>query len=355
MHAGSQTSRAGVDFEGCYRAGPHEFELKQEAGYRHFLDSGDYAISSDYVGEYFRVGYTRRLDDRFSLRLRHVFDGRWHADPDPYNLDAWSHQPRVDLRYRTEDLDHLQVGYRFTHRSVPDSSSLGYDRHTIDAEASWRFGGAASFDVTNQLERRGYEEVSVRESSWENRTDLRLELGSVERISYRVTQAYEVVRFDEPDELDHDYDYSRTGFQVELHATPQFDFAVRPLYSFLATDVSPFEEYAEVGFEVSFDWRSDFGVWMNVAQEVGRRDYELSATESERDLDSLASVDELLTFDSFGAYSDYTFYRLSLLLTVDLSSGLSSSVFVNWQPENHQVSRYDSNSRLVSGSVDYRF
>ena len=81
----------------------------------------------------------------------------------------------------------------------------------------------------------------------------------------------------------------------------------------------------------------------------------MSATESDAPLDSLASVDDLLAFESFAAYSDYTFYRLSLLLTVDLRSGLSSNVFVSWKPENHQVSRYDSNSRLVSGSVDYRF
>ena len=351
---GNQTGRVGVEFDGRLVSGRNEFELVSEGTWRKFHESGDYSISSDYAREFLRVGWTRRLDNHFSLRLRHAYDGTWYTEPDQYNLSGWYHQPRVDLSYRTEDYSEARVGYRFTKRSVPDSTSLGYDRHSAEGEVNWLFGWSTSIDVSDRLERRIYDPLSVRESSWENRLDLRFEFGSGQYASFRILHANEIARYDEPDELDFDFDWARTGFQVEIHPTESLDFSLTPLYAFLASSSAPQEEYTETGLEFGIDWRLGRRVWVNLANEVGRRDYEVSAV----DFDTVASLDDVLAnldseFDT--AFSDYLYYRLTLLFTADLTTGLSANLFVNWQPEDHHVNRHDTNTRIVSGGVDYRF
>ncbi|MCA9752682.1 MAG: hypothetical protein KC591_10860, partial [Gemmatimonadetes bacterium] len=211
---GNQTARLSLDFDGRWRRGANEFELAQETGWRHFRDSGDYALSSDHLRERARVGWTRDLGERLSLRLRHRFDGIWYATPDPYNLDSISHEPGFELRWRNEDFDEIRGGYRFTRRSVPDSTTLGYDRHTLEAGGVWAFGSAITLDVTDRADRRTYDPGSVRESSWENRADVSLDLDAGALTTFRFRHANEVVRFDAPDDLDFDYEWARTSFVV---------------------------------------------------------------------------------------------------------------------------------------------
>jgi hypothetical protein len=355
---GNQTGRLALDFDGRLVRGANTFELRQEGTYRRFHDSGDYAISSDYVREYLRAEWTRGLAGPLALRLGHTFDGTWYATPDRYNLDTVFQEPRAELRFRTEDLNEVRAGYRFGRRTVPDSTTIGYDRHVVEAEANWLFGWTSALDVANRLERRIYDPASVRESSWENRIDARFELSTGQWMTYRLVHANEIARFDELDTLayDYDYDWARTGVQIEVHRTESLDLSVMPVYAFLASGTAPAEEYSETGLEFGVDWRLGRVAWMSLTNEVGRRDYELSATDAGTADGSLDGVLDQLAGDSplDFAYSDYVYYRLTLLFTADLPSGFSANLFVNWQPEDHNVSRHDTNSRIISGGIEYR-
>jgi hypothetical protein len=354
LHVGQETRRMGLDFELRIERGPNAFALEHDGSYRVFVEGGDYSVSSNTLDESARLTWDRRLSEDVRLRLRESVDVTWFEDPDAYNLNTVLHRPGAEVRWSFGELNEARLGYRLGRRDVPDSSSLDYWRHTVDADVSLLLGWSAALDVSAQLERRTFPAGSVRESSWEARNDLSLELGTLSRVTYRLVHENELVRFDEPDRyVDLDYSWARTGFQVELHRGLDLDFSVTPVYAFLMSGSAPQEEYTEVGVELGFDWRVGEGTWISVTDEVGHRDYEIDAVEfdpASTDVD--ASVDQLL---ADAAYSDFVLNRLTVLVTSDLGSGISVNLFAHWQPEDHRVNLHDSDTRIVSGGVEYRF
>lgn len=350
-HLGRETTRLRLDMDGRWARGAHTLELDQEASWRTFRDDGNYSISSDSVEERLLVGWERELAGRWRLRARNVFEGTWYASPDEYNLDGTTWEPRGELRMRLRDFDELRLGGRWARRTVPDSTSLGYDRTVAEAGASFLFGWTSSVDLSAALERRDYDEVSVRESFWETRGDGRLEFAGGDRATFRLLHENLFVRYDEPDELDFDSDWTRTGFQVELHPSGNVDFSLMPLLAVLRSDTAPEEEYSESALEAGVDIRVGRHTWISLTDEIGWRDYEVAATEVPGDVVGTAASDDLLG----SAYSDYAYHRLTVLVTSDVSQGVSVNLFANWQPEDHRQNRHDTESRIVSGGVEYRF
>jgi hypothetical protein len=237
-------------------------------------------------------------------------------------------------------------------RDVPDSTLIGFTRHGADADLSLWIGDGVALDVAQTVERRIHDPSSVRESSWESRGDLRLEWALGDRATGRAMCEHEVFRFDEPDELDFDSGWIRTGFQMQLHRGPSLDLSVMPVWALLSSGTAPTEEYDEVGVEVGMDWRLGRRAWMSLSDEIGRRDYEVNATE---DADTTGATDADLTAEPDGAYSDYLYNRLTLTVGADPLPGLRANLFVHWQPEDHAVHRHDADTRIVSGGVEYRF
>lgn len=352
VHLGRQTRRLRLDFEGRVERGANAFEVEHEGAFRVFAEDGDYSVSSNYLDESARISWERRFGEDLRLRLRESLDVTWYQDPDPYNLSTRVHRPGADLRWSFGDLNEVRLGYRLGRRDVPDSSSLDYWRHTVDADVSFLIGWTTALDVTTQLDRRVFEPGSVRESSWEFRGDLNLEFGSVDRITYRLLQESELVRYEQPDDyVDFDFSRARTGFQVEVHRGLGLDLSVMPSYSFLTSMSAPQEEYTEAAVELGVDWRVGRGTWISVSDEVGHRDYEIDAVPIDpANLDLTA--DQLL---ADAAYSDYVLNRLTVLVTSDVTRGFSVNLFANWQPEDHRVNLHDTDTRIVSGGVEYRF
>jgi hypothetical protein len=124
-----------------------------------------------------------------------------------------------------------------------------------------------------------------------------------------------------------------------------------PVYSFLTSGSAPQEEYTEVAVELGIDWRLGRGTWISVTDEVGHRDYEIDADP----IDPAATdvtVDQVL---AGAAYSDFVLNRLTVLVTSDVARGISVNLFAHWQPEDHRVNLHDTDTRIVSGGVEYRF
>ncbi len=353
VRVGQQTGRFRLDVDGRWHVGENAWEVEHDGSYRFFSDDGDYAVIGDYLQDYLRLTWERRTSERLRFRIRDSFDVLWYRNPDEYNLSSTLHRPAADVRIGLGDLSEMRVGYRFGLRDVPDSTSLGYRRHTIETDLSLLFGWTSALDVAEQVERRIYSESSVRESSWEHRLDLTYEFSTGQSTTFRVVHENEVIRYDDPDALDFDSAWARTGFQVEVHRTRDVDLSVMPVYAFLSSATAPEEEYTEAGLEFGVDWRLGDHTWINLSDEVGRRDYEIGAAEvSDSTLeDALDSDLDLLDT----TWSDYLYNRLTLLLTSSLTPTVSVNLFANWQPESHGVSRDDTETRLVSGGVEYRF
>ncbi|HMB67907.1 MAG TPA: hypothetical protein VKU85_01305 [bacterium] len=354
LHVGRETRRVGLDFEWRLERGPDAWELEHDGSYRAFTEDGDYSISSNALDERVQLIWDRRLGDDVRLRVRESVALTWFEDPDAYNLNTVLHRPGAEVRWAFGELNEARLGYRLGRRDVPDSSSLDYWRHTVDADFSFLLGWSAALDVSTQLERRKFPEESVRESSWEARNDVRLELGTLSRVTYRLVHENELIRFEEPDGyVDFDYSWARTGFQVELHRGTDVDFSVTPLYTFLISGSAPQEEYTEAGVELGLDWRVGESTWISITDEGGHRDYEIDAVEFDP-----ASTDIDLTADQLladAAYSDFVLNRLTVLVTSEVAGGVSVNLFAHWQPENHRLNLHDSDTRIVSGGVEYRF
>jgi hypothetical protein len=351
-YAGRSTRRARARFEGRWTRASDRLEVHQEASYRVFPDSGDYTVTGDHLEERFSASWRRRLSGPWHLRLRHSFDGTWYDEPDEYNLTSWTHEPRADLDLDFGEWSRLRVGYRFGKRDVPDSTTLGYRRHGAQAELSWGAGETTNLDVAHAVERREYDAASVRESYWEHRLEARLELAAGDQATCRLVHESEILRFDEPDDLDFDSNWIRTGVQLELHRSRGLDLSLMPVHALLGSDTAPNEVYSEIGLELGVDWRLARHGWISVTNEIGRRDYEVNAAEEAPSLDLLSAAAGA-SLDT--ASSDYTYDRLTLVLGLAPWRGVSVDLFVHWQPESHEVSAHDSDTKIVSGGVSYAF
>jgi hypothetical protein len=353
-HLGKETRRFRLDVDGRREFEGQALALDIEGTFRAFDEGGDYSVAGDHLQEYARLTWERDLSEKIRVRLRESADLTWYSDPNEYNLTSILHRPGGDLRFEFGDLNELRLGYHFGRRSVPDSTSLDYTRHTAELGFNLLPSLSTSIDLSSQLERRIYDEESMRESFWEARTDAALELG-VERVSFRLVHENEILRYDEPDELDFDSNWARTGFQVEVHRSLSMDLSLMPLYAFLTSSSAPEEEYSETGIELAIDWRIGSRTWINLAHEIGRRDYERNVSEESDDLsgETLEAADAELAEEPI--FSDYTYNRLTCLLTLALLRGVSLDLFANWQPENHRVNRHDTDTRIVSGGIEYRF
>jgi hypothetical protein len=341
---GNDTRRFRLDFDAKLQGARQGFEIQHQGIYRTFDENSEY-LSSDYLQEYLRATYERHFG-RARLRVRDRFSLTWYRDPSEYNLTSWTHEPGADLRLRVADLSDVRFGYRVGRRSVPDSTSLNYWRHTAEVGVGILVGWTTSLDVVSQLDRRIYEPGSARESSWENRADAALSFDAGDRTTMRLLHENEIVRFDQPDELYYDFDWFRTGFQVEVHQSRSVDLSLMPLYAFLSSGSATAEEYSETGIEFGLDWRAGSATWIHVSDEIGRREYE-SAQLAEVDL----SGQDFLT----ALYSDYIYNRVTILVTSEIRRGVAANLFVNWEPENHRVSSHDTDTRIVSGGIQYRF
>ena len=348
-YAGYSTRRAQARFEGRWKRASDRLELRQEASYRVFTDDGDYTVSGDHFEDRLLASWEHELGGPWSLRLKHAFDGTWYEQPTEYNLTAWTNEPRAEIRVDLGEWSRLRAGVRWAKRDVPDSTTLGYTRRGAEAVLAW-LGGESSVEISELLQRRDYDDASVRSSSWENRAEARLELGFGDRATCRLLHENEILRYDDPDDLDYDSDWGRTGLALELHQSHNLDFSVMPVYAFLVSGTSAVEEYEEIGIEIGFDWRVGQLGWISVSNEVGRRNYEVNAPEEEPSLDTLDS--DIGVVD---AYSDYTYDRLTLLVGADPRRDVVVDLFVHWQPEAHDVRRHDSDTQIVSGGITYKF
>jgi hypothetical protein len=349
VYYGRETARARLLVRGELRQGASSFLLDQDAVARIFHEGGDYSLSSDSFQNSSRLSWERRFDESTTLRVHHLFEAVVYSDPDQYNLDSFLHRPGVSVRRKLGFASEVRAGYQLGWRDVPDSSQLDSMRHTGELDFGMFFG-SFSVDFSERLERRDYDEPTPRESSWESRSDGSVEWLRPGRITGRLRHDLEIVRYDSPDDLDFDFTRFRVSAGPSARVVSGVEVSVEPLFGMLTSRTAPDEDYLdlaiEVGVEVHFA-----GTWINLSDEVGRRDYEREASGETIDLVNPQAAPS----NHDPLYSDSTYNRLTALVSADVGRSITIHLFANWEPENHRLDRYDSDSRMVSGGVEYRF
>src|SRR4029453_2890588 len=109
------------------------------------------------------LAWEHHLTGSTALRLLHTFEATVYSDPDQYNLNAYLQRPGINGRPRFGLGSEVRGGYQLGFRDVPDSSELDSIRHLLDLETTI-LQGQLSFDFSDRLERRIYDEPSPRES-----------------------------------------------------------------------------------------------------------------------------------------------------------------------------------------------
>jgi hypothetical protein len=349
LYYGHESSRARLFLHGEYHQGANSFSIDQDAIVRLFHEGGDYSLSSDSFQDSARLSWERRLSESTSLRLLHHFEAVVYSDPDQYNLNSFLQRPGVGLRQRFGLGSEARAAYHIGWRDVPDSSELDLFRHTADVEATI-FTDRFSFDISDRLERRIYDDPSPRESSWENRSDGTFDWLRPGKIAARAQYEVETVEYDEPDDLDFNFTRLRVTAGPLLRTDAGIDVSLGPLFGMLYSKTAPAENYNDWAVELGLDIR--FGrSWISLTDEFGRRDYEREASATVVDFVNTQAAPP----EEDALYSDSTYNRLTALVSSDVGRSITFHLFVNWEPENHRLDRYDSDSRIVSGSIEYRF
>ncbi len=350
VYYGKESERARLAARGELRRGSNLFLLDQDALWTHLRSDGDYALSSDSFREQLRLAWERPLGVRTVLRVQDALDLVHFADPDQYNLNATLHRPGVSVRRKFSPGVEGRAAYHFGVRDVPDSSELDSYRHTLELDAGLFVGEGISIDVAERIERRIYDEVSPRESSWESRFDIGASFTNPGLVSWRLFLENEMLRYDVPDDLDYDFTRWRSSAGPFFQVTSDLGVWVGPVLGTVLSSTAPAEEYFELALEIGADWRVG-PVWMSVTEEFGFRDYRLETGDVDFDLDTGAGDPD----EGIAIYSDSTYNRLTILATADVTKAISIRFFGNWEPEDHSVDVDDADSRIVSGGVEYRF
>lgn len=349
LYYGHESARGRLLLQGEYRQGANSFLIDQDAFVRVFHEGGDYSLSSDSFQDSARLAWEHRFSDATALRLMHLFEAVVYSDPDQYNLNSFLQRPGVSMRRRFGFSSEVRGGYQLGWRDVPDSSELDSVRHMGDLECTV-FVNQLSIDFSDRLERRIYDQPSPRESSWENRSDGTIDWLRPGKIAGRFQHELETVEYDEPDDLDFNFTRLHVAVGPLLRTDKGIDVSLAPLYGMLYSKTAPAENYHDLAIEVGLEIRFA-RTWISLTDEVGRRDYDREASATIIDfVNTQATASE-----NEGLYSDSTYNHLTALVSADVGKSIALHLFVNWEPEDHRLDRYDSDSRIISGSVEYRF
>jgi hypothetical protein len=206
-------------------------------------------------------------------------------------------------------------------------------------------------DASERVDRRRYVESSTRASSWESRFDVGVDWANPGLVSWRLFHESEIIRYDQPDDLDFDFTRLRFGAGPLFRPTLDLGLWAGPVLGTLLSSNAPAEEYVELAWEIGVDWRIG-PFWISVTDEFGFRDYKIEATGTPADLSTGASDTGT---PQVAIYSDSSYNRLTAFANADISGRVSLRFFGNWEPENHQADVDDADSRIVSGGIQVRF
>jgi hypothetical protein len=332
---GSSLNRA--TFDGVYRYWPEKsptsWDLEAKVEGRQFRSDSSFSLNHDNLRSLLSARWRRRLSNslQFGLKLKDEdlrYDGRSDFE---YDQNRWTASSLLSLNRGLDLTLDFEAGGGA--RAVPDSTEIGYERGFFNADALWIFGSGHTLSLFSAFERRVFHDPSARSPYWDLvlQPQLRILLDSVWRLNLDLAQ--ELLLYDVDGEVYKDTWLGQVGVclsrrfgQLELGLEPSWSWDSSPRYAD--------DEYHQPSVIVRADLYGTGRLWFTLSEEIGRRLYE-SAPEG-----------------SVQLYTDYTFFRTTLMATLTVSETLSLSAFVSDQPDNHV--REEDDSRLTLYSLSLR-
>ncbi|HKI84450.1 MAG TPA: hypothetical protein VKA63_08940 [Candidatus Krumholzibacteria bacterium] len=324
-------------FDAVYRYRPREsatrWDLEAKLEGRQFVKDSSFSLSHDNLRALTSVRWRRRASHsvEFGLKLKDEdlrYDGRSEFE---YDQNRWTGSGLLSLdRGLGLTLD-LEAGGGV--RTVPDSTQISYQRGFLNADLLWLFGAGHSLSCFSTFERRAFQDPKTRSPYWDLvlEPQLRIMLTPLWRLSLDLSQ--ELLFYDTDGQVYQDTWIGELGIGL-TRRFGELELGVQPRWSWDSSPRFADDEYRQPSVLVKADLYGNGRLWFTISEEIGRRLY----------ADSPEASIQL--------YTDYTFFRTTLMATLSVSEKLSLNAFVSDQPDNHL--REEDDSRLTLYSLSLR-
>ena len=332
---GSSLNRA--TFDGVYRYRPErsatKWDLEAKVEGRQFRSDSSFSLNHDNLRSLVSARWRRSLSSSldFGFKLKDE-DLRYQGRSDfEYDQNRWTASSLMSLNRGLELSLDLEAGGGV--RTVPDSTSISYERGFLNADALWIFGPGHSLSLFSAFERRVFHDPNTRSPYWDLvlQPQLRILLGAVWRLNLDFAQ--ELLLYDVDGQVYEDTWLGEVGVCLSRRFG-QLELGLEPSWSWDSSPRFADDEYHQPSVIVKADLYGTGRLWFTLDEEIGRRYYK-DAPEG-----------------SLQLYTDYTFFRTTLMATLTISKALSLSAFVSDQPDNHV--REEDDSRLTLYSLSLR-
>lgn len=319
-------------------SGRSRLGFNSDLTYRSFRDNSVYAFANDYLRYSGRVFAERRTSRYTTVRLTDSFELMNFDRRTQFDYDYLRNSISVSGEYDRDFISRLHGYLTYTGRSVPDSTEIGYKGYTMGLELRRAFGLNRQIYLTANAHRRIFAHKPTKSPYWSIFSTGILQPITLWRFGLTIDNTLESYLYDEETAAFFSYLEDRTALMVFYYQGFDFRFGMGPTFGIFVSDFSEQDEYSELGAKVSVEWSLGPWVWLSGTYEPAWRDYRLDAVDPT----------EII-------FSDFVTHRLLAFVTVRPSQRTSVNLFVDHEPQSHDIEDDDSTTTLFSLDVAYSF
>ena len=324
-------------FQGVYRYRPEKsptlWDAELELEGRAFQRNSSFQLSHDNLRAMGRLQWRRRLDPSVELGLKLraetvAYDGHSVFE---YDQSRWTVSGTAAIRRGLGF--HLDLEAGGGSRSVPDSTEIAYDRAFLQSDLYWPLGIGGTFSLFTSFERRAFRDPQTRSPYWDLLAEPGLRFSLAESWQLKLQSPQEFLLYDIDGEVYQDTWLGQAGVEL-ARRLGELEVGVQPRWTW---NVSPFDtddEFRQPSVALNADLYGGGKLWFSFSEEFGWRNYEDPPS------------------DSIEVYTDYTFFRTTLMASYTFMEHLSLQVFVSDEPDIHQ--REEDDNRLTLYSLTLR-
>ncbi len=306
--------------------GRNRLDLEFDVEGRQFRDDSSFSLSSDNLYFDGKTRWRHAVSESVNIgaKLRgemYRYDRRSDFE---YDQNRWSASATANLRRGWNLSLDLEAGGGA--RSAPDTTEIDYDRAFVRGDLYWSLGSGLQLGLYSAMERRIYRDESVRTPYWDWVTEPDLSFAFKDEWTLRLSAPQEWLLYDQDDVVYYDMWLGRAGLEL-ARRWGMLELGLESRWSWLKSPFDTEDEYGQPSGVLRVDWFSTGRLWFSLSEEIGRRHYEQPPD------------------GSLELYSDYTFFRTTLLASYRIHEHLVLDGFLSDEPETHR--RDEDDSRLT--------
>ena len=306
--------------------------------YRSFHDNSVYAFANDYLRYSGRIYLEAKPSPYTAVRLTDRFELLDFRERTQFDYDYLRNNVTISGEYDRDFITRLHGYLTFGGRSVPDSTEISYKGYTAGFEFRKTFGLNRQLYLTANTHRRIYAHKPTKSPYWSVFSTAVLQPVMLWRFGLTLDNALESYTYDENSTAFFSYLENRTALMLYYYHAFDFRLGMGPTYGLFASGFSGQDEFTELGARANIEWSLGRWVWLSGMYEPAWRNYRLDTTDPAQVI-----------------FSDFVAHRLLVFLTVRPSQRTSINLFVDHEPQNHEVDNDDSSTTLFSLDAAYAF